>query len=164
MVKGFDFDFIFCTKNEAGAGFSEAANAASQLVIFNISKSTHKGRHVSSHRKLTVLKNGGILIDNPGMREVGIVDSESGLESTYNKIEEFSAGCRFRDCSHTNETGCAVIEAVDSGEIEKGYYQNYLKLEKEKQHFDLSVRDKRKKDKDFGKMVKNFKKDMRKIK
>jgi ribosome biogenesis GTPase len=164
MVKGFDFDFIFCTKNEAGAGFSEAANAASQLVIFNISKSTHKGRHVSSHRKLTVLKNGGILIDNPGMREVGIVDSESCLESTYNKIEEFSAGCRFRDCSHTNEKGCGVIEAVENGQIEKSHYQNFLKLQKEKVHFDSSVAEGRKKDKDFGKLLKTFKKDIRKIK
>jgi ribosome biogenesis GTPase len=98
------------------------------------------------------------------MREVGIVSDKGGLETTYDKIVELSKNCRFNDCTHTNETGCAVIGAVDSGEIENGYYQNYLKLEKEKERFELSVPEKRRKDKDFGKMVKNFKKDMKKIK
>jgi len=157
----------YCMLGSSGVGKSTLLNNFSGKNVMktdNISASTNKGRHVSSHRELNVLENGGILIDNPGMREVGIVSDESGLETTYDKIAELSQNCRFKDCSHTNETGCAVIEAVDSGEIEKGYYQNYLKLEKEKQHFESSVREKRKKDKDFGKMVKNFKKEIKKRK
>lgn len=154
----------YCMLGSSGVGKSTLLNnllGKNVMKTDDISKSTNKGRHVSSHRELIVLKNGGILIDNPGMREVGIVSDESGLENTYDKIVELSQNCRFNDCTHTNETGCAVIEAVDSGEIERRYYQNYLKLEKEKQHFESSVREKRKKDKDFGKMLKNFKKDIK---
>ncbi len=125
-----------------------------------ISESTKRGKHVTSHRQLFVLENGGLLIDNPGMREVGIADVENGLEITFNIISELSANCRYKDCCHINEVGCAVIEAVENGIIETGSYQNYLKLEREKQHFEMDIAEKRKKDKKFGKMVKQYKKDM----
>ena len=124
----------------------------------SISESTSKGRHVTSHRELIVLENGGILIDNPGMREVGIVDNTNGLESTFEIIISHSKNCKFTDCTHTNEIGCSVLEALEKGEIEKKSYENYLKMEREKSHFESSLIEKRKKDKDFGKMVKNFKK------
>lgn len=154
----------YCMLGSSGVGKSTLLNNLSGRDVMktdHISKSTNKGRHVSSHRELTVLKDGGILIDNPGMREVGIVAEETGMETTYDKIAEHSQNCQFKDCTHTNEAGCAVIEAVENGDIEKSHYQNYLKLEKEKEHFELSVREKRKKDKDFGKMLKNFKKDQK---
>lgn len=157
----------YCMLGSSGVGKSTLLNNLSGKNIMktdSISTSTNKGRHVSSHRELTVLKNGGILIDNPGMREVGIADSETGLETMYDKIMELSQGCLFRDCTHVNEKGCAVIEAVENGEIEKSYYQNYLKLEKEKAHFESTVQEKRKKDKDFGKMLKNFKKEQKRFK
>ena len=125
-----------------------------------ISHSTNKGKHVTSHRALIILENGGILVDNPGMREVGIADSISGLETTFDMIIRLSQHCRFKDCTHTNETGCAVIEAIEKGEIDRASYENYLKLEREKAHFETSVIEKRKKDKEFGKMVKNYKKDI----
>ncbi|MFC2096667.1 ribosome small subunit-dependent GTPase A, partial [Bacteroidota bacterium] len=150
----------YCMLGSSGVGKSTLLNNLSGKSVMktdHISESTNKGRHVSSHRELTVLKNGGILIDNPGMREVGIADGEGGLETTYDKIVEFAQNCQFKNCSHTNEKGCAVIEAVEKGEIEENYYQNYLKLEKEKAHFESTVHEKRKKDKEFGKMVKNFK-------
>jgi ribosome biogenesis GTPase len=79
-------------------------------------------------------------------------------------IFNLSQNCRFKDCTHTNETGCSVLEAVEKGEIDKGSYENYLKMEKEKTHFESSVVERRKKDMDFGKMVKNYKKDMSKNK
>ncbi len=152
----------YCMLGSSGVGKSTLLNNLSGNSIMKtdaISQSTNKGRHVSTHRELTVLENGGILIDNPGMREVGIGGSGTGLETTYDKIADLSQECRFKDCTHTNETGCAVIEAVESGEIESSYYQNYLKLQKETAHFESSVQEKRKKDKDFGKMIKIFKKD-----
>ena len=96
------------------------------------------------------------------MREVGIADTTSGLETTFDKIISLSQNCQFKDCTHTNETGCSVIEAVEKGEIDKASYENYMKMEREKAHFESSLVEKRKKDKDFGKMIKNYKKDMNK--
>lgn len=157
----------YCLLGSSGVGKSTLLNnlSGNQLMqTGTISTSTNKGRHVTSHRELIVLEDGGILIDNPGMREVGITDSSGGLEITFDKIIELSKECKFKDCTHTSETGCAVIKAVENGEIDKSSYQNYLKMEREKEHFESTVVEKRKKDKEFGKMVKNFKKDRKKNK
>ena len=125
----------------------------------SISPSTNKGKHVTSHRELIILDNGGILIDNPGMREVGIADATGGLEITYETITILSQNCKFKDCTHIHENGCAITEAVEKEDLDKASYDNYLKMEREKAHFDPNVAEKRKKDKYFGKMVKNYKKD-----
>ncbi|KAF0132187.1 MAG: ribosome-associated GTPase [Bacteroidetes bacterium] len=154
----------YCMLGSSGAGKSTLTNNLSgkdMMRTDTISLSTQKGRHVTSHRELVVLENGGILIDNPGMREVGIADSASGLEITFDTIVGLSAQCRFKDCTHTNETGCSVLEAVENGQIDKASYQNYLKMEREKAHFETSIAEKRKKDKEFGKIMKNYKKDMK---
>ena len=127
-----------------------------------ISRSTLKGRHITSHRELVILENGGILVDNPGMREVGITDSSGGFEIAYNKIFTLSQNCRFINCTHTNETGCSVVAAVERGDLDKGSYENYLKIEREKAHFESSAAQRRKKEREFGKFVKNYKKDSRK--
>ena len=124
----------------------------------SISLSSNKGRHITSHRELIFLNNGGILIDNPGMREVGIADTTNGLEITFDNILKLSQDCKFKNCKHIHETGCAVIEGVENGEIDKTSYENYLKLEREKMYFESSYADKRKKDRNPGKMVKNYKK------
>lgn len=146
----------------SGVGKSTLLNNLSgkQLMKTNeISTSTNKGRHVTSHRELLVLENGGILIDNPGMREVGIADSTDGLDITFEAIVELSKNCKFKDCTHKTEINCAVLSALDNGEIDENSYENYLKMEREKEHFESTVTERRKKDKDFGKMVKNYKKD-----
>lgn len=156
----------YCLLGSSGVGKSTLLNNLTGKNIMKtntISKSTNKGRHITSHRELTVLESGGILIDNPGMREIGIIDSTDGLENTFDKIFSFSKKCKFADCTHTNEIGCAVIKAVEQGEIDTKSYENFLKIEREKDHFDLTVAEKRKKEKSFGKMVKNFKNDMQKI-
>jgi ribosome biogenesis GTPase / thiamine phosphate phosphatase len=155
----------YCMLGSSGVGKSTLLNNLSGRNLMktdSISESTNKGRHVTSHRELIVLENGGILIDNPGMREVGIVDNTNGLESTFGIIISLSKNCKFTDCTHTTEIGCSVLEALEKGEIEKKSYENYLKMEREKSHFESSLIEKRKKDKDFGKMVKNFKKDINK--
>ncbi|TPE45612.1 ribosome small subunit-dependent GTPase A [Pontibacter mangrovi] len=156
----------YCLLGSSGVGKSTLMNNLSgknMMKTDTISKSTNKGRHVTSHRELTVIENGGILIDNPGMREIGVVDSADGLETAFDRISSFSQKCKFTDCTHTSELGCAVIEAVERGEIDRKSYDNFLKIEKEKDHFDLTVAEKRKKEKSFGKMVKNFKNDIQKI-
>ncbi|MGZ5243610.1 MAG: ribosome small subunit-dependent GTPase A [Bacteroidia bacterium] len=157
----------YCMLGSSGVGKSTLLNNLSGRSVMRtdtISESTNKGKHVTSHRELIILENGGILIDNPGMREVGIADSASGLDITFEKIVRLAQNCKFKDCTHTNEVGCAVIEAVAEGEIDRASYENYLKLERERAHFESSVVERRKKDKEFGKMVKNYKKDIKKNK
>ena len=92
---------------------------------------------------------------------MGISDAASGLEMTFDTIVTLSEDCRFKDCTHTTEIECAVLAAVEKGEIDESSYENYLKLEREKEHFESTVTERRKKDKDFGKMIKNYKKDRR---
>jgi ribosome biogenesis GTPase / thiamine phosphate phosphatase len=149
----------YCMLGSSGVGKSTLLNNLSGRAIMktdSISENTNKGKHVTSHRELIVLDNGGILIDNPGMREVGIADMSGGLEATFDLIMELSHGCKFKDCTHTIETSCSVLEAVETGRIERQYYENYLKMEKEKSYFESSVSERRKKDKEFGKMLKNL--------
>jgi ribosome biogenesis GTPase / thiamine phosphate phosphatase len=157
----------YCLLGSSGVGKSTLLNNLSGKSLMRtdtISQSTNKGRHVTSHRELIILENGGILVDNPGMREVGITDTASGLDTTFDRIIHLSLHCRFKDCTHTNEIGCSVIEALEKGEIDGASYENYMKMEREKAHFEASVVERRKKDKDFGKMVKNYKKDINKNK
>jgi ribosome biogenesis GTPase / thiamine phosphate phosphatase len=157
----------YCMLGSSGVGKSTFLNNLSgktRMRTGAISQSTNKGRHVTSHRELFVLENGGILIDNPGMREVGIADTANGLEITFDKISQLSQYCRFKDCTHTNEIDCAIIKAVENGEIDQSSYVNYLKMEREKAHFESTVAERRLKDKEFGKIVKNYKKDRKKNK
>ncbi len=150
----------FCLLGSSGVGKSTLLNNISGREIMktgSISESTSKGRHVTSHRELIVLEVGGILIDNPGMREVGIVDSGGGLEITFDFISDLSINCRFKDCSHTYESGCAVKEAVEEGRIDRSAYENYQKMQKEREFFETSESDKRRKEKIFGKILKEYK-------
>lgn len=154
----------YCMLGSSGVGKSSLVNNLSGKTLMRtdaISASTQKGRHVTTTRELVVLENGGILIDNPGMREVGIADASGGLEITFDQIFQLSRDCKFKDCTHTNEVGCAVLEAVEKGEINRASYENYQKMEREKAHFELTIAEKRKKDKGFGKIMKNYKKEIR---
>ncbi len=149
-----------CLLGSSGVGKSSLTNTLmgkSVMETNEISNSTGKGKHVTSHRELVLLENGGVIIDNPGMREVGLADASAGLELTFEPIIELSKACKFNDCSHISEIGCAVISALEKGEIDKSTLENYLKMQRENDHFESTVAEKRKKDKDFGKMVKHFK-------
>jgi len=152
----------YCLLGSSGVGKSTLLNTLSgeQLMTTDaVSTHSNRGKHITTHRELHVLKHGGILIDNPGMREVGITDAPKGLETTFESIAEFSQNCKFKDCSHTAEIGCAVKEALENGDIDQASYENYLKMAKEKEHFETSIAEKRKRDKVFGKLMKNYKKD-----
>jgi len=157
----------YCMLGSSGVGKSTLLNHLSGMTLMKtdtISQSTNKGRHITSHRELIVLETGGILIDNPGMREVGIADTTGGLETTFDKIISLSQKCKFKDCTHTTEIGCSVLEAVEKGEVDKNSYENFLRMEREKAHFESTIEERRKKDKEFGKVMKNYKKDMKKNK
>jgi ribosome biogenesis GTPase / thiamine phosphate phosphatase len=151
----------YCLLGSSGVGKSTLINNLSGREVMktgDISSSTQKGKHITSHRELFILENGGLLIDNPGMREIGITDANTGLETTFDSIFRFSDKCKYSDCTHIHEKGCAVIAAMESGEFSEESYKNYLKMEKEKSFFESSALERRKKDKVFGKMVKNYKK------
>jgi ribosome biogenesis GTPase len=157
----FEKEKTYCMLGSSGVGKSTLLNNLKGKPIMRtgtISQSTSKGRHITSHRELIILENGGILIDNPGMKEVGIADTASGLELTFNRIVELSQNCKFKNCSHTNQAGCAVIEAVETGDVDKTSYENYLKMERERAFFESTVAEKRKKEKLFGKVLKNYNK------
>jgi ribosome biogenesis GTPase len=156
----------YCLLGSSGVGKSTLLNNLSGTPAMKtgaISTSSGKGKHVTSHRELTILSNGGLLIDNPGMREVGIADASDGLETTFDAILGLSQSCKFKDCTHTTETGCSILEALKNGEIDRASYENYLKMEREKAHFEASVAERRKKEKQFGKIMKNYKKDIKKM-
>lgn len=151
----------YCLLGSSGVGKSTLLNRLTGKEVMStgaISDNIDRGRHITSHRELVVLENGGILIDNPGMREVGMTDSGSGLKLTFERIVSLAQNCKFKDCTHISEGGCAVLEALDTGEIDANSYANFQRLQREKEHYESTVEEKRKKDKDFGKMVKNFKK------
>ncbi len=154
----------YCMLGSSGVGKSTLINNLSGRSVMRtggISESTNKGKHVTSHRELVVLDNGGILIDNPGMREVGLTDSATGLDAIFDGFSKLARECRFKDCTHTGETGCAVMAAVDRGELDRDAYLNYLKMEREKAHFESTQAERRKKEKAFGKIMKNYKRDQR---
>ncbi len=157
----------YCLLGSSGVGKSTLLNTLSgknKMKTDVISSSNNKGRHVTTHREMIVLRSGGILIDNPGMREVGIADSTEGIDITFDEIYRLSSKCRFKDCSHTDEVDCAVTEALTNGELDHKSYENYLKIEREKDHYESTVAERRKKDKDFGKMIKNVKRSLKNTK
>jgi ribosome biogenesis GTPase len=152
----------YCLLGSSGVGKSSLLNnllGKQTLRTAAISDSTGKGRHITSHRELFVLATGGIIIDNPGMREVGVTDVEGGLEVTFDRIAELARDCKFTDCTHTREVGCAVLAALQSGEVDEASYANYQRMKSEAAHFRSTVAEHRRKDKEFGKMVKRYKKD-----
>lgn len=148
----------YCLLGSSGVGKSTLLNNISGNAIMktdSISSSVNKGKHTTSHRELILLEGGGVLIDNPGMREVGIADTTSGLELTFDKILQLAQNCKFKDCAHLNEDGCAVIEAVEKGEVDEDSFENYHKMQREKMHFETAVHEKREKDKVLGKLMKS---------
>ena len=152
----------YCVVGSSGVGKSTLINNLLKKNILKtgqISLSTNKGRHITDHRELFVLENGGIIIDTPGMKELGITENTEGIITTFQEIVDIALNCKFPDCKHINETGCAVIEALNKGTIDKESYDNYQKILKEQERFQTTIFEKRKKDKAFGKMIKNYLKD-----
>lgn len=151
----------YCLLGSSGVGKSSILNTLCGQYLMktdSISEHSERGRHVTTHRELRILDSGGIIIDNPGMREVGIADSSGGLEMTFDQIEEFGKNCKFKDCTHQSEKGCAVLEALENGEIDHSSYENYLKMEREKEHYASTVAEKRRKGKGLAKIIKHMKK------
>ncbi len=122
---------------------------------------TGEGVHTTSRRHLILLDSGAMLIDNPGMRELGLLGNGEGMDATFGDIGDYKMNCRFPDCTHTHEPGCAVLTALENGELDNDRYQNYIKLRKEAEYHGLSHLEKRRKDRAFGRFVKSAKKQMK---
>jgi len=147
----------YCLLGSSGIGKTTLINlllGKNELETRSVS-GTGEGRHTTTRRHLVVLENGGLLIDMPGMRELGILSAGEGLDDSFADITALAASCRFADCSHNNEPGCAIRKAIENGELNAAHYQSYLKLKAESAFNEMSYVDKRKKDKAFGKMVKS---------
>ena len=154
----------YCLLGSSGVGKSTLLNSLAGKHLMDtreISSSVNKGQHTTSHRELIVLDEGGIIIDNPGMREVGIADTSGGLEITFEAILDYAHDCRYKDCTHTHELGCAILEAVDNGDIDEATYANFRKMQKEKSHFEADALERKKKDKSLGKLIKQVVKEKR---
>jgi ribosome biogenesis GTPase len=153
----------YCLLGSSGVGKTTLINlllGKGELETRTVS-GTGEGRHTTTRRHLFMLDNGGLMIDMPGMRELGILSTGEGLGDSFADIKALASSCRFADCSHNNEPGCAIRKAIDSGELNPEHYQSYLKLRAESEFNEMSYVDKRKKDKAFGKMVKSVLKQKR---
>ena len=146
----------YCLLGSSGVGKTTLINQLSghDALETGAVSGTGEGRHTTTRRHLVVLDNGALLIDMPGMRELGIMNVGAGLDDSFADIKALASQCRFADCSHTNEPGCAIRKAIESGELNPEHYRSYLKLKAESDFNEMSYVDKRKKDKAFGKMVK----------
>lgn len=119
---------------------------------------TGEGRHTTTRRHLMRLANGALLIDMPGMRELGMLGADVGIEETFADVAALAGQCRFSDCTHDSEPGCAVRAALERNDITEQHLRNYLKLRKESEFHDLSLSERRNKDKAFGRFMHHYKK------
>ncbi|HSA18360.1 MAG TPA: ribosome small subunit-dependent GTPase A [Kiritimatiellia bacterium] len=153
----------YCLLGSSGVGKTTLINRLLGKEAFETRavSGTGEGVHTTSRRQLLVLDNGAMLIDTPGMRELGLLGAEDGIDATFHDIADYSTRCRFPDCTHTSEPGCAVLAALQDGELSEERYQGYLKLKKEAEYHNLSYVEKRKKDKTFGRFFKSAMKQMK---
>jgi ribosome biogenesis GTPase len=153
----------YCLLGSSGVGKTTLINRLIGREVFDTKavSVTGEGVHTTSRRQLIVLSQGVMLIDTPGMRELGIIGAGDGVNVSFEEIAVLSSHCRYANCSHENELGCAVRDAVKSGELSEDRYSSYIKLKKESEFYEMSYLDRRKKDKAFGKFIKTAKKQMK---
>jgi ribosome biogenesis GTPase len=157
----------YCLLGSSGVGKTTLLNNLIHQELYKtqpIREKDGRGRHTTTRRELIVLENGAIIIDNPGMRELGVISNESGLGDTFNEIDELADQCKYIDCTHTVEDSCAVLDALKRGEISGERYENFLKLYKESKYNEMSYVEKRQKDKKWGKFFHSAMKDVKKMK
>lgn len=155
----------YCLLGSSGVGKTTLINnliGESKYKTKTVSKKESKGRHATTHRQLIKLDSGAMIVDTPGMRELGNFSVATGLGETFTEISDLSEKCQFNDCTHVNEKGCAVLNAVENGQLSEERYQNYMKMNKESAYNEMSYLEKRKKDKQFGKFIKTVMKHKKK--
>lgn len=149
----------------SGVGKSSLVNALAGEEIMSVSairEEDSRGRHTTTHRQLIMLKNGAMVIDTPGMRELGMWDVSTGIHSAFEDVEEYLGKCRFSDCRHQSEPGCAIQEAIARGELSPARWESYCHLKSEAKFSDdktAYLRQKQQRHKSLAKQIRAKKKD-----
>jgi ribosome biogenesis GTPase len=153
----------YCLLGSSGVGKTTLINRLIGENAFETKavSGTGEGTHTTARRQLIVLEQGSMLIDTPGMRELGLLGASEGVSQGFQEVFRLSLNCRYPNCGHTQEPGCAVRAAVISGELDEDRYSSYMKLKKESEYHELSYLDKRKKDRAFGRFIKSAKKQIK---
>lgn len=145
----------------SGVGKSSLLNTFMDVDVqrtASISDVHNKGTHTTTTRDLFQLSNGSLLIDTPGMREFGLTNEDrENSDALFPAIEKFAHLCRYSDCKHLTEVGCAVIDALQTGALDSQVYESYIKLMKEQKRFEIKIEDKKRLGKQFGKMTREAK-------
>lgn len=149
---------IFCVLGSSGVGKSSLINSlAGQEIVstLEVRESDGRGRHTTTRRQLHCLPDGALLLDTPGIRELGQLGTSESVQDIYDDIVELSGQCKFSNCTHGQEPGCAVQEAIQNGRLDLKRFHNFIKLKKESANNERSYLEKRNRDKAFGKMVRS---------
>ncbi|MEO1101401.1 MAG: ribosome small subunit-dependent GTPase A [Pseudomonadota bacterium] len=143
----------------SGVGKSTLVNALTgtdETKTQGIREDDAKGRHTTTRRQLHVLPGGGVVLDTPGMRELQLTDAASGIGDLFSDIQDLAGQCRFRDCQHETEPGCAVLQALEEDRIDAARLSRWRKLVAEDRYNSASLAERRARDKAFGKMVRRI--------
>ncbi|MCX8130571.1 MAG: ribosome small subunit-dependent GTPase A [Clostridia bacterium] len=147
----------------SGVGKSTLVNTLAGKELLKtqgIREDDSKGRHTTTHRELLLLPEGGLILDTPGMRALLLWEADTGMEVMFGDVEELTKKCRFYDCKHQSEPGCAVRKALDTGELELKKWESWLKLQKELAHLEAKKEGKvRLQEKQWGKQIAKFQKE-----
>jgi ribosome biogenesis GTPase len=132
----------YCVLGSSGVGKTTLINNLQdevRLKTDSVREKDGKGRHITTSRQLIKLPDGAMIIDTPGMRELGNFAVDVGINSTFDEIAALSNQCRYNDCSHTQEQGCAILAALKAGIISQARYQNFVKLNKESAFYEVLI-------------------------
>jgi ribosome biogenesis GTPase len=152
----------------SGVGKSTLVNVLAGAEILKtqeVLRDDDRGRHTTSHRQLVLLPGGGVVMDTPGMRTMGIWEADTGLDNLFGDIEQLAQMCRFSDCRHDSEPGCAVKQSLEDGTLDEARWKNYKKLLKELAHVERKRSQNpnfavRQQGRQFAKKIRNNKKEV----
>ena len=154
----------YCFLGSSGVGKSSLINnllGETVAKTADIGVTSDRGKHITTSRQMYFLNNGSMVIDNPGMREVGMTYTSTNIDDVFDEIAALSKKCKYKDCTHTNEQGCAILLAVAAHELDKNKYSNYLNLKKEADSNKLASLRKKEKSRKFGKFLKQANDDLK---
>ena len=140
LKKYFSDNRTVAVVGSSGVGKSTLINCltgSDEMEVSEIGLYKDKGRHTTSHRELLLIEGGGLIIDTPGMREIQLWEGNEGMGETFADVEEISVMCRFTDCRHDTEPGCAIKKAIEEGILTEERFNNYVKLQKEVRYFEI---------------------------